>query len=421
MNKTEKFELEPARYTAAPNTKTGAPAGTQALDAERIRLLKFLPVFNTGGTETQVLNLIRRIDHQRFDIRFSCMKKWGDLLEEVERESTAIDEYPIMHLYGLNAFRKELQFSRMLAGQHVQIMHSYNFYANTFAIPAARFARVPAIVASVRSFGLTLSPLQWRVQRMVCRLADRVVVNAGAIRDWLEERGFPERKLSVIHNGVDVAKFSSGEGAAIRREFGVPENAPLVVMIARLNSQKGEGYLLEAAPRILGRCPGTHFLLAGGSYTRGHDDERKPDTAYLDRLKQRARAAGVGANVHLTGMRKDIPDILAASTVSILPSFSEGISNTVLESMAAGVPVVATRVGGTPEIVCDDRYGILIPPRDAEAIVEAVSSVIQTPSLAERLSAAGRARVDESFSLDVMVQKMEELYLGLLASKVASR
>lgn len=388
-----------------------------ASGAHRIRLLKFLPVFHAGGTEYQVWNLVRRLNRERFDIGFSCMKRSGSLVKEIEREGMRIDEYPLRHLYGFNTLRREIQFSRAMAGQRIHIMHSYNFYANAFAIPAARLARVPVVVASVRDLGVYLTPMQCRVHKMVCRLADRVIVNAEAIRNWLVEQGFPEHKINVIRNGVDVARFAAGDGAAVRREFGVPGEAPLVVMVARLNAKKGEDYFLEGAARVLDRCPGTHFLIVGESYTRGQDGRIVADLAYIERLAQRARGLGIGANVHFTGMREDIPDILAASSVSVLPSFSEGISNTVLESMAAGVPVVATRVGGTPEIIHDGEDGIMIPPGNAEAIAEAVSRIIEDPSLAARLSAKGRGRAEEAFSLDAMVRHTQDLYLELLASK----
>ena len=228
-------------------------------------------------------------------------------------------------------------------------MQSYNFYGNVFSIPAAKLAGVPCIIASIRDLGIFLRPGQLRAQKLICRFADKIVVNAAAIRDWLVADGYPEDKIAVIRNGVDIARYGvRSDGAALRQEFGLPARAPLVVMLARLNPKKGIGCFLEAAARIHQRCPDACFLAVGEAYMRG-DGGFRVDPDYRRKLQDRVQELGLGECFRFTGMREDVPEILAATAVSVLPSYSEGVSNTLLESMAAGVPVVATRVGGTPK------------------------------------------------------------------------
>lgn len=392
--------------------------GRRAAEAERIRLLKFLTLFGIGGTEKQVVNLATRIDRSVFDLSFGCLSRWGELIGEIEQgQGLAVAEYPLHSFYELNAFRQQWRFARALRRDRIQIMQSYNFYGNVFSIPAAKLAGVPCIIASIRDLGVFLRPAQLRAQKLICRFADKIVVNAAAIRDWLVADGYPEDKITVIRNGVDINRYGArSDGAALRQEFGLPARAPLVVMLARLNPKKGIECFLEAAARVHQQCPDACFLAVGEAYIRV-DGEFRIDPVYRRKLHDRVQELGIGGCFRFTGMREDVPEILAAATVSVLPSYSEGVSNTLLESMAAGAPVVATRVGGTPEVIGDGRDGLLAPPGDAQAIADAVCAVLKSTSLAARLAARARERVMREFSFDVVARRTQDLYLELLDAK----
>ena len=399
------------------------PVSGRALVGEdathRIQLVKFLTAFGVGGTEKQVANLTQRMDRRAFDVSFACMSRWGEMLKEIEgRQGIAISEYPLESLYELNAFRQQWRFAQALRRNHTQIVHSYNFYANMFSLPAAKLAGVPGIVASIRDMGVYLSPMKLRAQKLVCRLADRIVVNAGAIRDWLVEQGYDPRKIVVIRNGVDTSRFvARDDGTALRRELDLPAGVPLVVLLARLNPTKGIEDFLQAAVKVREMHPDAWFLAVGECFTRNADGQIVVDSAYRRALEDRAASLGLADRMRFTGLRKDVPQVLAAAAVSVLPSISEGISNTLLESMAAGVPVVATRVGGTPEVIDDGEHGLLVPVNEPQALADAISRVLGNPALAARLGANGRRRVVEEFSFDAVVRKTERLYRELLAEK----
>ncbi|HEY4128759.1 MAG TPA: glycosyltransferase [Gammaproteobacteria bacterium] len=407
------------RLTAQVRDQMAERAYTEEGAAPRIQLVKFLTTFGVGGTEKQVANLTKRMDRQAFDLSFACMARWGEMIQEIEdRQGIQVSEYPIGRLYGLNAFLQQWRFAKALRRSRTQILHSYNFYANMFSLPAAKLAGVPCVVASIRDMGIYLSPMKRRAQKLVCRLADRIVVNAGAIRDWLVEQGYPADKIVVIRNGVDTSRFGArNDGAALRREFDIPPQAPLVVMLARLNPTKGIDCFFEAAAKIRGTFPDAYFLAVGECYTRDAEGEIVVDSVYRKELQDRVTSLGLTDRVRFTGLRKDVSQILAAAAVSVLPSISEGISNTLLESMAAGVPVVASRVGGTPEVIEDDEHGLLVPPSDPEALAAAISRVLGDPSLAAKLGANGRRRVIAEFSFEAVVQRTEDLYRELLAAK----
>ena len=377
------------------------------MQRSKIRLLKFVGLFAVGGTERHVLNLARELDGSQFELHVACFKRWGLFLKEMEALSVPISEYRINCLYNVHTFRQQLRFARSLKQARVQIVHTYGFYSTVFAVPAARLARIPVVVTSIRDTGELLTPIQKRAQRLACKLADSVFVNADAVRHWLIAEGYNANRIQVIRNGISPVQFAGKEdGATIRQEFGIPSDAPLIAMLSRLNRLKGGEYFLEAAAMVAERFPNARFLVVG--------DTQAGDSAYKEQLEKQANRLGLRNRLHFTGFRLDIPRILAALTVSVLPSLSEGLSNVLLESMAAGVPVVATTVGGNSEVVEDGVTGILVPPGDSGALAQAVSEFLEKPELACHHGLAGKQRISERFDLDDMVHQTEQHYLRLL-------
>jgi len=384
------------------------PRPPLASASDRIRLLTFTTLFAIGGTERHVVSLAGGLDYSRFDLEFGCMRRSGEFLEQIQARGLPINEYAVARLYGPHTVAQQLRFARHLRRRRIQIMHSYNFYPNVFAIPAARLARTPVVLASIRDTGAYLTPRQRRVQRLACRLADHVLVNAEAVRQWLTAEGYDASRISVIRNGLDLSRFApGGDDPSLRRELGVPDGAPLVAMLSRLSRKKGVEDFLDAAATLTERFPEARFLVIGD--TIEHDGPQ-----YRRELEDRAARLGLGERVTFTGFRLDVPRLLSAVTVSVLPSLSEGLSNTILESMAAGAPVIATRVGGSPEALEDGVDGLLIPPREPAELSRAISWVLEHPEAARELGRRARARVAEEFSLQRMIRETECLYARLL-------
>jgi glycosyltransferase involved in cell wall biosynthesis len=377
------------------------------MNDDRVRLLKVVPTLMCGGTEHQVMALGRRLDPARFALEFACLRRQGGFVAELDARGIPLREYGISTFFSLNAVAQQARLASDIRRSGTMIVHAYSFYGNVFAIPPAWLAATPVVIASIRDCGVYLTPAQRATQRHVCRLADCVLVNAEAVRSWLLGQGYDPAKIVVIRNGVDLNRFSHAPDAGrIRRELGIPVTAPIVAVASRLHRLKGIEQFLEAAAVVGRRFPDVRFLVIG---------ETSPtERTYLDDLTALAARLGIRDRVVFTGLRDDVPVLLACSAVSVMPSLNEALSNVLLESMASGVPVVATRVGGTPEAVQDGVTGLLVPPGDPGALARSINRLLSDPEFAERLGRGGRQRVRRQFSLDAMVQATERLYHMLL-------
>jgi glycosyltransferase involved in cell wall biosynthesis len=364
-------------------------------------ILKFLTKFALGGTERQFVYLTKGIDKTRFNVRVGCLSREGDFLKEIEALSIPISEYPITSLWSPRIVRGQWRLAQDLRRQRVQVVHAYGFYPNVFSVPAARFAGCISI-ASVRDTGAFSSQVKLKTlsQKAACLLADRVIANSSAVRSWLVNLGVNENHINVIPNGIAL------DGRHERR-LGF-QKAPVVTVVSRLNPRKGIEYFLEAAATVAERFPGARFLIVGGPY----------NAAYQSSLEALAERLQVARQVVFTGERNDVKELLRETTLAVLPSLSEGMSNVLLESMAAGLPVVATNVGGNPELVQNGKTGFLVPARDPAALSNAIIRILEQPELGLCLGAAGYQRVSTHFSLSTTVRRTEELYSSLLEERM---
>jgi glycosyltransferase involved in cell wall biosynthesis len=370
----------------------------------KIKVLTMLTNFHIGGTERQVTNIALGLDSARFDLHLACLRNSGELLAEVEALGAPRPVFPIGSLYGLRTFIEAIRLIRYIRRNAIQVVHSYGLYPNIFTIPAARLARAEVVVASIRDRGDIYSPFQRWLQKLVCRLADCVLVNAEAIRETLIAEGYRPDNIVVIRNGYARPRMAEAQSIrGIREELGWPADAPVVMLVSRLNRMKGIEYFLDAASMVAAKMPETRFLLVG-------DGSIKPE------LKDHAACLGLSGRVAFTGFRTDVATLLAQVDLSVLPSLSEGLSNTLLESMAAGVPVIATRVGGNPEAVEDGVSGLLVPARDSAALADAIGRLLQNRALALKMAQAGKKRIAETFSMERSIREVERLYEQLVST-----
>jgi len=371
---------------------------TRSAPPARLSVFNILTNFHIGGTERQVANLALRMDSARFDLHLACLRESGELLDELKSLELPRPEFRIGSLYSLRTLREAVRMIRYLRGHRIQIVHSYGIYPNIFAVPLAKVAGVPVIIASIRDRGDILSPWQRHLQKYVCRLADCVLVNADSIKDTLIEQGYPRDKIFIIPNGVVPPKpLPRRSGDSIREELGIPASAPIVLVFSRLNPMKGVEYFLEAATQVSTRHPEVRFVIAGDGRIR-------------QELENYAGHLGISQRVIFTGFRTDLPDLLEQAALSVLPSLSEGLSNSILEAMAAGVPVIATDIGGNPEIVEHNVTGLLVPVRDSAALAQAMNRMFDEPGTRAAFGAAGRRRIATSFSMERSVESVQSLY-----------
>jgi glycosyltransferase involved in cell wall biosynthesis len=362
-----------------------------------------------GGVQTHLVQLLSRLDRKRFVPMVCALKAHGELRTTVERMGVPVlDGCLGRTLMGPSGARVVLRLAGLFRDYRVDIAHAYLFHPNVLGPLAARLAGIRATVVSKRSLDLYPSPLpRWSV-KLGNRLAQRVMVNADAIGTFVAaEEGCPRDKMVLIPNGVrEDALRPPGDPAVKRRELGLPPEARVVGAVSRLAWKKGIRHLVDATPRILESVPEARVVVAGDG----------PLRAELEGL---AAALGVRDRVLFLGSRPDTVELMAAFDVFVLPSVVEGMSNALLEAMAVGRPVVATDVGGNPEVVVDGSTGLIVPPGDAERLAASIRKLLEAPELAVDMGAAGRQRVLEHYQIDVMTRRIEELYDSLLAGKAA--
>ena len=367
-------------------------------------------MFAVGGTERQFVNVTKHLDRSRFDIRVGCLSREGDFLKDIEAMRVPVTEYRISSLYSPGTMHAQWRFAQDLRREGVRLVHAYGFYPNVFCIPPARIAGCITI-ASVRDTGVFTSRVKLKsvAQKMACRMADSVVANSVAVRDWLVGLGMNEDQIHVIPNGIVVPPLGEAPGdSPIRREFGIHPKAPVIAVVSRLNPGKGIEYFLHAVQTVIKRYRGAKFLIVGASY---FNPQYKPS------LEKLAQDLGLQDHVIFTGERNDVQQLLREANLVVLPSLSEGFSNVILEAMAAGLPVVATNVGGNPEIVRDGKTGLLVPARDAGALAQGMIRLLEAPDLARQYGKTGHERVSKHFSLASTIRSTEDLYMTLLEER----
>lgn len=376
--------------------------------AQRRKVFYLLDSLNVGGTEVQAVELATRLSPQRYDVTLGCLRARGPLLERLRGSSVSVREfYP---KGGFDSFRGIYQMFRLakfLRRGRFQIMHSHDVYANILGIPAATIARVPIIISSQRDLGhLDLYKSGRRIWlRRLQKLSTAVLTNANAVREAvLSENHFAPEKVRVIHNGVDLERFSK---ASKDRNWLLPaaSHEKWIVLVGNMHGEiKGHSVLIAAAKAVVGEFPSVRFLLAG-------DGERRKG------FEEQVSRLGLEQHFLFLGRRDDVSRILGCCDVGILPSQAEGFPNAVLEYLAAGLPTIASRVGGNVEIIRDGQTGLLVPPNDSAALGQAICRLLREPHYASELGDSGRAYVAAEFSFQRLIDKTDRMYTELLQSR----
>jgi glycosyltransferase involved in cell wall biosynthesis len=304
-----------------------------------------------------------------------------------------------LHRVDVNrTYRAGAAFGLARLARRYDLVHTHTLAAaNVLARLAARIARVPVVshLHIENHFRRPTEPLLRRLDNATARLCARLVAVSEDTRRAYERQGYPLGRIEVVYNGVETHTTRNGR---LRSELGVPPEAPLVAELGRLCDVKGQRELI----RSLEHLPGVRVLLIGTDLERGG--------AFQAALEREADGLGVRERVVFAGHRDDARALLAEADLVALPSWTEGFPLAALEAMAAGRPVVATAVGGTPEVVVDGETGVLVPPRDHEALAAAIGRLVADPELRGRLGEAGRRRVEERFSLEAMTRRMLAIY-----------
>jgi glycosyltransferase involved in cell wall biosynthesis len=349
--------------------------------------------FEPGGTERQMIELVRRLDTARWSVHVPCFHARGAWFGRVAEAAASVAEFPVESFRTPDALQQLWAFARWCRSLDIAIVHTTELYSNIFGLSGAALARVPVRIGNRREINPDKTTAQIAMQRAAYGVAHRIVANSHAAAERLALEHVPARKIAVVPNGLDVGQFQPRRRRTPLRR---------VVVVANLRREKGHDVLLDAAVDVLRHFPDAVFEFVGGGPER-------------DVLDARARELNIAHAVTFAGHQEDVASRLAAGDLFVLPSRSEAFPNAVLEAMAAGLPIVASAVGGILELIDDGRTGLLTPAGDARALADRVIRLMSDATLGDRLGAAARADAQAHYSFDRMVAAFEDLYFSELS------
>lgn len=357
----------------------------------KTRVLLLITDLRLGGTPRMVQALATGLDRERFDVEVASLMEGSSITDQLLEAGIPCQVLGMRNKWDPRPLWRLLRYLRE---NRFDLIHAWLFHANNVAKVLGKLAGVPRILTSERGVETNKSRGRVLLDRWTHPLMDALVVNAEAIRDVQRTReGIPERKIRTIPNGLPLEAFP----AALM--VGPPP--PRILTVARFDPVKGHEDLLAAARLVLERRPDARFLWVGAG-------------SELEPMRRRVREAGLEAAIDLPGETDDVLPHLHRSHLFVLPSHQEGMPGSVLEAMAVRLPVIATRVGGLPEIVEDGITGHLVPPRDPAALARVILEMLEDSPRCQAMGEAGRRRVERHFSRETFIKAHEKLYRELV-------
>lgn len=377
--------------------------------SSRLRVVHLIDQLNLGGAERFTMHVVARLDPARFERTICATRATGNFwpgdtraqaMAELDEAGVRVLELNREGRFDLGAWRPLV---RVLRRERVDVLHAHMFGSSVWGTLVARLARVPVVIAHDHGTPEDL-PLEHRAleRHLLGREVDAYLTVCEPDRRRLVARGVPERKTHVLPNGIVTPEVDPTRD--VRAELGIDAAAPVVGTVGVLRTEKAHGVLLRAAARVRERHPELRVVIVGDGVQRTE----------LERL---AAELGIEDAVLFAGVRVDVAEVLRALDVAVNSSVREGSPLSVMEYMEAGLPIVATRVGGVPEIVRDGVDGILVPPSDPDAMADALNRLLDDREAAAAMGRSGRERRRAEFDLDVVAQRLGELYERLWAAR----
>lgn len=373
------------------------------MKADRISVVHFSNERVRGGAEEHMLTLLRGLSRELFCLYLVCTPELAgltkhDLPDDVEVFPLRLDKPWQMW--------SAMELAEILRRRQVAVLHSHLFYASLFASPVGWMCSVPVVVETphVREAWRRGLKSRYTIDRLVGHCVTYYIAVSEANGRYLaEEKGLPTRKISVIHNGSDLKRFRHVrcKSARSREKLGFQMEELVLLVAGRLEPQKGHSILLTALPQIRRAFPNVRTVFAG-------------EGALIQQLQQQVRDLGLQGVVDFVGFQSNMEDWFSVADITVLPSSYEGLPLAAIESLAAGTPVVATAVDGTPEVVIHERTGLTVPPGTPEGLAAAICTLLADPELRARFGSAGRAWVEQEFSQEKQIKRTEDLYLNSL-------
>jgi glycosyltransferase involved in cell wall biosynthesis len=368
-----------------------------------LKVLQLIPTLDRSGAEKQMVLLAKGLPRDRFSVEVAALTRLGPLKGELDAAEVPVTLIGKRHKVDPMALGR---LTRFLKEKKFDVVQTWIYAADTYGRVAAHRARVPVVVTSEMAVDLWKSRGELMIDRFLGRWTDRVVGNSNAVVDFYRKIGIPPETLAMIPSGIADEEPPVVDRDEVRTSLGLPPGVPLILFAGRLAAQKSVDTLLSALDILQHVRPSVRALIVGEGPLRS-------------RLEETARAYQLfeDRRVSFLGHRDDVPRLLAASDLLVLPSLYEGLPNVVLEAMRFRKPVVATAAPGTTEVVEDGVTGLLVPLRDPVALTRAIQRVIDDSEFARSLGEAGRIRVEAEFGVDLMIERFAALYEQLASMK----
>ena len=377
----------------------------------RVLHVHTLPVISGSGINTIIT--MKGLNKDKYAVGFAC-RSGGPLIDEILKQG--ITFHPIRHLLQeINIFSDLMalwELIRLLRRQKYDIIHTHNSKAGFIGRLAAKMARVPIIIHTIHGFSFhdfekpPRKKLFIYLERFAAQLADKLITISNPLRAWGLSSGIgrPDQYIT-IYSGIDIEKFNKYFDVKEKKnQLGILPEDKVVGVVSKLWEGKGHRNILCAAKTVIAQIPQVKFVFVGEGYLKNE-------------LENLAKQLGIFEYVIFTGFRADIPELTATFDISVLASLYEGMGRVLLEAMVLGKPVIGTRVGGIVEVIDDGKTGLLVPPNDSTALAIAMTTLLQNKELRVKMGEAAKKKIDEKFSAQTMVKKIEELYDELISKK----
>ena len=393
---------------------------------KKTRVLHIITRLDKGGSAESTSLFISLMNHKKYEVSLAYGLSLESDMSAMEKESVEIDmsvlEAKGVRLFVLPALVRRLSFIKDLLALisiyllirqiRPHIAHTHTSKAGALGRLAACLAGVPVVVHTPHGhifhsyYGPAITKIFVIAERILSFMTDKIIALTDRERDeHLEERIASIEKYIIVHSGVILKNLldMSFDTEAVKKRYGIPQDCNVIGVIGRLVPIKGHKYLISAIKRIIKEFDNTVFVFVGDGYLES-------------KLERQAESIGVRKNIIFTGWRSDVAEILDIFDVLVLPSLNEGMGKVLVEGMALGKPIVASRVGGIIDLVKNGENGILVPPRDPDALEEAILKLLRNNNLARELGKDGKAKVYPEYDALVMVRQIEDLYESLLIS-----
>jgi glycosyltransferase involved in cell wall biosynthesis len=385
-----------------------------------MRVLHVITRMIVGGAQENTLLTVQGLDRRpEYEVTLASgidLGPEGSLLEQA-RDTVDLAVIPELarSIKPADDWRALAKLYRLIRARRYHVVHTHSSKAGVLGRIAAKLAGTPIIVHTLHSLVFhdyqprLVNRTWWAIKKACAPLTDHYISVADAISEKAIAEGIaPRERFTTIYSGMELDWFLAfnGDRSSVRRELGIPEDAPVVGKVARLFPLKGHEQLLEAAPTIAAAAPDVRFLLVGDGTLQGY-------------VRDRARAAGLEENFVFAGLvaRERMPATLAAMDILVHTSLREGIARALPQALAMGKPCVSVDLDGAPEVVFPGKTGYLVPPGDPAALADAVTTLLSDPELRAQMGRAGRELVDPAFRAETMVEQIAGLYQRLAAEK----